>query len=95
MTFPSSLAKGGLENEIQRRRDDREDNRPAAKTPSPADLVVKLVGDLRAGKRGNDVGRGSEGKGQASVLQLGRISGDDIDTVLHTTEADVVEDLYQ
>jgi hypothetical protein len=87
------LTKSGLEDEVQWRGDDREDNRPAAQTPSPTNLVVELVGDLGTSECGDDVGRGSEGKRQTSVLQFGSIGGDDINGILHTTEADIVEDL--
>ena len=93
MTLLLCLAEGRFENEVQRRRDDGEDDSPASETPSPADLVVELIGDLGTGKGSDNVRRGSEGECQASVLQLGRIGGDHVDGILHTTEADVVEDL--
>jgi hypothetical protein len=93
VAFLFGLAQRNLENEVKRRRNDREDDGPATKSPSPANLVVELICNLGTGERGDDVGGRGEGKCKTSVLELRGVGGDDIDTVLHTTEADVVEDL--
>lgn len=78
-----------LEHDVQRRGDQREDDGECAKAPSPVVvLVVEVIGGLGTSKRGDDIGRGGEGVGQSSVLQLGRVGGDDIHTVCHAAKTD-------
>lgn len=87
------LAQVELEDEEQGRSDDREDDGEAAEAPAPADVFVKVLGGLGPGEGGDHVGGRGEGEGQAAVLQLGDVGGDDVDAVRHAAEAERVEDV--
>ena len=92
-SFLLGLAKVELEHEIQRRSNDGEDDGKGSEAPSPADVLEKRLGRLGSGEGGDDVGGRGKGIRQASVLELGGIGGDDIDTKGHAAKAQVVEDL--
>lgn len=91
--FLLGLAKVELQHEIQRRSDDGEDDGKGSKAPSPANVLEKRLGRLGSGEGGDDVGGRGKGVRQASVLELGGIGSDDIDTEGHAAKAQVVEDL--
>lgn len=95
MALFHSLMDVVLQNAVQRRGDKREDDAEDAERPTHAETVVGqgIISCLWASKCRDNVRRGCEGIGQASTLQHGRISRDNVHTVCHTTEPERVEDL--
>ena len=95
MALLDSFVQVALEHVVQWRRNDRENNGPAANAPTPANLIEELIGNLGANKGGNNIGRRGESERQTSVLQGRGIGRNDIDGILHSTEAKLIEDLHR
>lgn len=95
MTLLLGLLDLMSQREEQRSSNDRENDGPCTEAPSPplTRKIIELVSNLRSGKCSDDVWRRCESVRKSSVLQLDRISRDDIQTVLHTAKAKLVEDL--
>lgn len=74
----------------QRHCDDGKDNADGSVGPAPVGLV-ELVGEGRAGKGSDNVGRGGEGVGDTSIAERGCIGGHHVDTEDDTGESDGVE----
>ena len=87
------LAEVELEHKVQRGGDDGEDDGEAPEAPSPIDVREKVLGRLGTGEGCDHVRGGGEGIRETSVLELGRIGGDDIDAEGHAAEAEGVKDL--
>ncbi len=83
------LAHVELEHDVQRGSNKGEDDGERAKAPSPVVVfVVEVIGSLGTSERGDDIGRRGKGVGQPSILQLGRVGGDNVHTVCHAAETD-------
>lgn len=89
----SSFAEVELQDEVQGRCNDGEYNRKASETPSPVDVIVEVVRRFWPGECGDHIRRRGESIRQATVLQLGCISGDYIDTISHSSESEIVKHL--
>jgi hypothetical protein len=87
------VAKGELENEEQGRSDEGEDDGENTEAPAPVDGLEEALGGLGTGKCRDNVGRGGEGIGETTILELGRVGSDDVDREGHAREAQGVEDL--
>lgn len=82
-----------LEEDVQRRRGNGEHDTEDTETPAPSVQRIEVLGGLRACESSDDVGGRRERVGEGSVLELGGVGGDDIDTVGHAAESDCIEDL--
>ena len=63
-------------------------------SPSPVG-VIKPFGGLGSSESRDDVWAGSEGVGETSIAERGRVRGDDIDRQDQAGEADGSEDLRE
>lgn len=95
MSLLLGLMESMLQGEEQRGSSYGEDNRPGAEPPSPAIArkSIELLANGRTSKGCNDVWGRSESVSKSSVLQLGHVGREDINTVFHSTEAHHVERL--
>src|SRR5690349_23089867 len=92
-TVSLSLAKIELQQKIQRGGHEGEDDRKAAETPAPVDIVVESLRCLCSSECRDHIRRRCEGVCQSSILQSGGISRDHIHAICHASESNVVKHL--
>lgn len=87
------LVEVPLEEAVHGQGDEGEDDGEATKAPSPVDVLKELLSRLGSGESGHHVRGGGESVGETSVLELGGIGRDDIDTIGEARPANLPKDL--